>query len=216
MTTTYDALLPEVLPYVPNCPEMSAVNAIRNAVIEFCTGSWYWQHDCYPIPAIAGLNEFEPDLPTQTKFVGVVDAFFGGRPLKPNDEATLRNRYANRDFRAWQGTPAYWYQTDPDKLLLVPTPDTEAAKFSLDLRIAVAPTRVSTGADDALFERYAETIAAGAIARLKAVPGQPYSDQAGAQVALILFKKAIVEARSLIERNMTRGPLRVRFNGRTP
>lgn len=215
-TITYDTYLPEVLPYVPNCPEMSAVNAVRNAVIQFCTDTWFWQHDCYPIPGSVGFNEYEPDVPFATKFLGVIDAFYGDKPLHPSDEATLRRKYGTRDFRTWDGTPKHWYQIDPDKVLLVPVPDAEAAKFSLDLRIAVAPLRTSTAALDSIYERYAETIAKGAIARLKAVPGQAYSDQNGAAALALLFKKELFEARSLVERNMTRGPLRVRFNGRTP
>lgn len=216
MTTTYDTYLPEVLPHVPTCPEISAVNAVRNAVIQFCTDTWYWQHDCYPLPAIATVPEFAPNFPSQTKFLGVVDAFFGGKPLAPKDEAWLRRKYGQRDFRAVDGTPAYWYQTHPDSLLLVPCPDEVAAQFTLDMRIAIAPTRASTGAADSIYERYAETIAKGALARLKAVPGQLYSDPNGAQAMALMFKKEIFEARSLVERNMTRGPMRVRFNGTTP
>lgn len=213
MTTTYDTYLPEVLPYVPTCPEISAVNAIRNSVIQFCTETWFWQYDCYPIPVVSGMPDVEPNFPNQTKYLGVVDGFFGGKPLEPKDEAWLRRKYRTRDFRSVAGTPSYWYQTDPDKLLLVPVPDDAAAAFTLDLRIAIAPTRASTGADDTIFERYAETIAKGALARLKAVPGQLYSDAQGAQAMALLFKKEIFEARSLVERNQTRGPLRVRFNG---
>lgn len=215
-TATYDTFFPEVLPHVPACSEMAAFNAVRNAVIQFCTDTWYLQYDCYPIPVMATIPQYEPDTPNQTKFVGVVDAFFGSKPLYPKDEATLRRRFGSMDFRLAQGTPDSWYQTDPDSVLLVPCPDALAAQYPLNLRIAIAPTRDSTGVDDTVYERYAETVAKGAIARLKAVPGQLYSDQQGAQAMATLFKKEIFEVRSLVERNQTRGPLRVRFNGRNP
>lgn len=216
MTTTYDTFLPEVLPYVPNCAELVAINAIRNAVIEFCTATWYWQHDCYSQAVVATINEYTPDVPDNTKMLGVLDVWFGGRPLYPQNEGTLRRLYGYTDYRTVAGTPRWFYSVNPDNVIFVPCPDVQAAAFPFTARVAVAPLRSSTGCLDNLYERFAETIAQGALARLKATPGQPYSDPAGAGLMERLFKAKLVEVRAEVERNKTRGPIRVRFNGRAP
>jgi hypothetical protein len=216
MTTTYDTFLPEVLPYAPNCAELVAINAIRNAVIEFCTCTWYWQHDCFEQAVVATIAEYTPDVPDNTKLVGMVDVWFGGKPLYPQNEATLRRMYGYTDYRNVQGSPRWFYSMDPNNVILVPCPDERAAAFDMTARVAVTPLRASTGCLTTLYERFAETIAQGALARLKATPGQPYSDPPGAQMLERLFRAKIVEVRAEVERNKSRGPMRVRFNGRTP
>lgn len=216
MTTTYDTFLPEVLPYAPNCAELVAVNAIRNAVIEFCTGTWYWQHDCYPQPVVATIPEYTPDVPDYTKLVGMIDVWFGGKPLYPQNEATLRRLYGYSDYRAVAGSPRWFYSMNPNNVILVPCPDPQAAGIDMTARVAVTPLRNSTGCLDTIYERFAEWIAQGALARLKATPGQPYSDAQGALMAERLFRSKIIETRAEVERNKSRGPMRVRFNGRTP
>ena len=46
---SYEVFLPEVMPYVHDVPEIVAVQAIRNACIEFCEETqylnpWDWTH----------------------------------------------------------------------------------------------------------------------------------------------------------------------------
>lgn len=211
---TYDTYLPEVLPYAPNCSELVAINAIRNAVIEFCTETWYWEYDCYPQPGIATINEYTPDVPDFTKLLGIVDVWYGGKPLYPQTHGSLRRMYGASDYRLADGAPRYWYSKNPDNIILVPFPDEENAGSDLTIACAIAPLRKSTGAADSIYERYAEVIAMGALARLKATPDQPYSDAAGALVFAREFRSKLIEIRAYVERNKTRGPMRVRFNGR--
>ena len=54
-TTAFTAWLPEVLPNVPTCPDVLAVNAIRNACIEFCSETNWWQGD-YGTTAITAAD----------------------------------------------------------------------------------------------------------------------------------------------------------------
>lgn len=210
----YDTLLPYVLPYAPDCPEMLAINAIRNATIQFCTDSWYWQHDPAPWAGVVGQSDYQPDTPDSTKMVGVVNAWFDGKALYPVDNATVRRRFPYSDYRTEEGSPAFFMQPDENAVTLVPSPDTSAAGKLLTWRIAVAPVIVSTQANGDIFERHPETLAKGALARLKATPGQPYSDPQGALLLDNQFKTEITKVRAAVERGKTRGPIRVRFNGR--
>lgn len=214
MTTTYDAYFSEVTPHVPNCPEIAMFNAIRNAVIEFCDKTWYWTHDCFPITGLEDVNVYTPDVPAFTKMIGVFDMFYAGRVTLPKDEDTLRRMYCLRDFREVKGSPRWFFQKNPDEITIVPTPDLQGSGHHLTMRIAVAPLRSSTGASDSLYERYAETIAMGALSRLKAVPNQPYSDAQEALGLQRLWNAKLSEVRSYVERSKTRGPLAIRFNGR--
>lgn len=214
MTTTYDTYLPEVLPYAPNCPELVAINAIRNAVIEFCTDSGYWEHNCYAQPGVLNTPEYTPDVPDNTKLVTVFDIWYGGRPLYPRAENELRRMYGAGDWRTATGYPRWFLSDNPDNVIVVPMPDANSAAYDLTIKCCVAPLRASTGALDSIYERYAEVIAMGALARLKATPDQPYSDANGALFLERRFRAKVMEVRAYVERNKTRGPIMVRFNGR--
>ena len=214
VTTPYDTFLPEVLPYAANCPEVVALNAIRNAVIEFCEDTWFWQHDCTPITGELNVGEYTPDVPANTHLAGGINAWYDGKPLYPQDNASLRRRFPYSDYRDAQGSPAFWQHEDPDTMIIVPKPDVSSTGFLLTLRIAVSPLRASTDCNEQIYEHFAELVAKGALARLKSTNGQPYSDPAGAVMLDRLFKAEIVKVRADVERSLTRGPLRVRFNGR--
>ena len=45
MSKAWELYLPEVLVDVPGCPDIVAVNAVRNAAIDFCEKSQVWQYD---------------------------------------------------------------------------------------------------------------------------------------------------------------------------
>ncbi len=212
MTTTYDTFFPEVLPYVTGCPEIVAFNAVRNAVIEFCTESWYWQHTCYAQPGIPTIAEYEPDLPDSTKFLGVVDAWYDGRNLRPKDEPTLRNIYWNQNWQDVQGDPLFYLSDNPDCVILVPTPNVASQFNGLEMKVAVAPLRSSTGCVDAIYERYAEAIAHGALARLMQTTNQPYSNAQQGLFLQRIFRNEVQLAKALVQRNKTRGNMQVRFN----
>jgi hypothetical protein len=212
--TPFDSFLPEVLPYAPNCPELIAVNAIRNACIEFCEKTWFWQHDCTPQTGALNVSEYTPDVPTDTHLVGVINAWYDGQMMFPEDNATLRRKFPYSDYRDATGQPKFWQHTDPDTMLIVPKPDANSAGMLLTMRVAVAPVRASTDVNAQIHERYVELIAQGALARLKATGGQPYSDPTGAVLLDRMFKSECVKVRADVERSLTRGPLRVRFNGR--
>lgn len=213
MSTGYDAFLSEVLPWVPNCGEIVAINAIRNACIDFCALTAYWQHDTYPVPLSPSANAYGIDVPDNTKVIEILDVWVDGRRLRPRDEPLIRNQYVDQDFRAQSGTPLYYARSNPDEVTLYPTPDLGQNGKLLSARVFVAPTRASTTVLDSVYERYAELIAKGAIARLKSTPMQPYSDPQGAIMYARLFHAETMQVRALVQRNKTRTGMQVRFNG---
>ena len=55
----YDSILPEIAPYAPNCPEPVMVNAVRNAVIDFCTVTGWLTQDLSPVTLAANTPTYE-------------------------------------------------------------------------------------------------------------------------------------------------------------
>ena len=203
----YDAFLPDVLPYVPECPEPVALNAIRNAVIEFCNKSM-WLVNEQTVDLVALQRDYQLTLPVETELARVQDAWYDHIPLKPAGEEDLKRLYGF-DWRVVTGRPAYYTQLNPDTIRLCPAPLQDEIG-AVDLIVELTPIRASTSCDMTLYERWLEGIACGAKARLMMLPQQSYSDAQAAMVNKALFNTAIGEARIERNRGMTRATLRVR------
>lgn len=197
MTTLWTAFLPEVLPYAPHCPEVFAVNAIRNAAIEFCERSHWLVYENDPITGVANLAYYTLNPPNDMRVLRVINAWYDQFPLVGKSEQELRSMFLT-DWRKQQGAPRYFTQLQDDEIMLVGTPTvTEAG--ALAVIASIQPTRVSVSTQDSLYDRWAETIAYGAKARLYAAPGQPFTNIKLAGEAQAMFRNGIGKA--TIERN---------------
>jgi hypothetical protein len=203
----YDNFLPEVLPYVPECPELVAINAIRNAVIEFCKKSaWLLNEQTFDLVALQ--RDYQLTLPVETELVRVQDAWYDHVPLKPKGEDDLKRLYG-LDWRVVTGRPAYYTQLSPDTIRLCPAPLLDEAA-AIDTMVVLTPTRASTSCDLTIYERWLEGIACGAKARLMSLPQQSFTDPQMAMANKAMFNTAIGEARIERNRGMTRATLHVR------
>lgn len=211
-TVTYDTFFPEVIPSVFGCPEIVAFNAVRNTVIDFCTETWFWQHKTFPVPGQANVAEYEPDIPLYTKLVGVVDAWYDGKNIHPKSEPELRNIFWRQDPFVVQGAPNFFYSHDTNQIRLIPIPQVDSEFEGLEMLIAVTPLRNSTSCLDTVYERYAETIAKGALARLKGQTGQPWSDTQGGMMLQKLYQYERSVAKAWVQRNKTRANMKIQFN----
>lgn len=173
--TPYTAFLPEVMPFVHDCPEISAIAAIRNAAIEFCEKSHYWQADVPVFDADEGESFYQVEVPDGSVLIDVVDAWYKNFRLSLKTADDLARLMRGADWRTVIGDPMYITKMTGPMVQLCPTP--ERTEFdALSLRAVLAPTRDSTGVDDDIYERFLEVVAKGARARLYATPGQPYYD----------------------------------------
>jgi hypothetical protein len=204
---SYDVFLQEVLPYVPECPELLAENAVRNAVIEFCKKSMWYVGE-YTVDLVANYSDYQLSLPPGTELVAVQGAFCDNIRLKPAGEDDLKRLYGF-DWRNVSGSPAWYTQLVPDTLRFTPWPvqnDTGGVK----LIAALSPTLDSTLCDGTIYTRWLEGIGYGAKARLMELPQQSFTDAQGALVNRQRFMTAIGEARIERNRGFTRATLRVR------
>lgn len=191
MATTLSAFYPHVLIHTADVPEPLLDTAIRNACIEFCRSSLWLQQDIDPIPVQVGNNPYEIDVPTGYVVAKVMALYFDNARLTPLDSTAV----TNTTFINWQiqaGTPYGYTMFTPNEVTLVYTPDSVG---TLTGRMALSPSRTASSVDDTLFQEYQEEIAQGAVARLKSIPNQPFSDPAGAAASLALFKYGVGKAR---------------------
>lgn len=204
----YSVFMPEVLPYVHDCPQFVAVNAIRNAAIEFCERSHYWQVDTLPINLLVGTGTYAVPLPTETALVEVNQAWIKGQLLIPQSAEVLTRIYRGVDWRTASGGPAYITALDSETVQVVPMPINAAV---LNIRASIAPTRASTSIVSFIYERQLDVIAAGARARLYSMAGQPFFDPQSAELYRHKFLSGVNDARIKANRSISRSPVSVEF-----
>jgi hypothetical protein len=185
-TVSYENFLPEVMQFVRDVPEIVAVNAIRNATIEFCEKTLFLQQAFDGITTVAGVNQYELDPDGDYKVVDIMEIWNGDQFLIPKPIEELTRIYRTSNWQNLTGNPYYFFRPSPSILQLVPTPQITQAGY-LKIRAAVAPTRASTTVDSDVYERWLEIIAAGAKARLYATPNQPYYDPKAAMMLTKYF-----------------------------
>lgn len=170
-TTAFTSLLPEVLPSVPGCADIVAVNAIRNSVIEFCERTLYWQE--LQDSATVTTADFPYDLkaPAGARVTQVLAVIVNGTPIDPTGADALAAVSNWQNHTAQQ--PLAYYHITPQQIGLYPALGTSA---TLQIRVAYAPTRTATAFEEYLYQTYMEALADGALYRLLGMPGRAWSN----------------------------------------
>lgn len=178
MSKPIETLLPMVVPFAHSCPEIIAVEAIRNSAIEFCERSLWLQEQVPAIAPIAGVSNYRlmTASPLETGVADIMHLWLGQRELRPASVDRLATMFGC-DWRTVTSAPA-WYTTieSQDVIVLAPTPDAGVGTDTLNAIIAVRPLRSSSTLNDILVERWGEAIAFGARARLHMMIRQPWYD----------------------------------------
>lgn len=208
---SYEVFLPEVLPYVHDAPEVVAVQAIRNACIEFCEETHYLQENLDPITGLINIGLYDLDAnDSNYKVVEIMQAYYGDQLLIPKSQEQLNQIYRTSNWENLSGNPYYYFRTRASEIRLVTKPIvTEANK--LNVKAAIAPKRASTTVDDELFERFLEYISYGARARLYNTPNQPYYDPKTSMEYTKRFYDAIGEVRTRVYKGLTRTSVNIEF-----
>ncbi|CAG2132522.1 phage adaptor protein [Cupriavidus numazuensis] len=204
-TTKYTDLFNEVLPELPGVGQDLAANAIRNTIIEFCHGSWAWRYFMDPMPVLANLNTYELDPPPGAEVVQALVVKVDGKELPPSNETDVTARYPRWQTEA--GTPKCYLTDDPSQIILAPVPDTKIPG-GLVVTVALQPTRTSTTFPTWIWSRYFDGLAAGAKARLMAMPGKPWTSPQLFQLYRGQFEAAMAGAKVESLKSLSRGALR--------
>lgn len=163
--------------------------------------------------AVTKLVDLYPvTTPSNTVVAKGLKAWLNDAPIDPISPDDLDNEFNNTIF-GWVGVnwrtdvnlPTRWYMADDSTVGLALAP---SATGNLRILTALKPTRASTTFPTWIYERYIETIAHGAKAKIMATPKKPYSDVKLALYHSEMFNSAIGEARIRAARGNTRAPLR--------
>lgn len=165
---------------VPGCPEPEAIDALRDAVIEFCDESKSW---VYWVDKASNALTFDTTTEAQAIPIGLYDAYIGSDQLSVidlNDQAlaasvTVQSLQFNRTH--------LW-----DSIALVPAP---SSTVTVRMLIAWKPTPWADEFPDHLWFSRAEALKGGALSRLMANAGTPYANPAMAAVHERVFRSAI-------------------------
>lgn len=201
--TKYEEMLNDVLPDVPGCGNDVAINALRNACIELLQKSFIYRQEQDPITVTAGTAVYDLDSFTGYRIVGVTSAYFGDNPIVPVSADMLQK--AKRHWETEKGFVEGYMLNDSESVRLYRIP-TENGVLSMTL--ALAPTVKSVGIETFIYDLYSEGIAAGAKARLMAIPGKPYTNLDLSVMNRAMFSSAIRDAKwraikSLSSANLT-------------
>lgn len=222
--------LPHVLPWVSGCPDPVAEAQIRNAMAEFCAYTKVWRHVVRGLPATTSQRIVIP-VPPGVVVHDIEGAWLDGRPLAPVPYHDLDSH----DLDDLGGVPQGFTQVRPGEIALVPR-GTGTLRLSLILKPSLHPRGKNTIAysvfspdvfdgtyeedqvpvpgtfvvPDFIMEQHGQAIGDGALARIKMMPRQPWSDVQQAAIHRAAFEAAMKASWS---RNLTgqqRAPRRTR------
>lgn len=207
----WEAFLPMILVQAPGVSQPLAEASVRDAAIEFCKRSLAWVHHMDALPIVAGVADYDLDVPDGAVAIQPLDVWADGEPLDPAAPRELTALYG--EWRAETGTPLYYLHEVLDgavrQLTLAPKPIATVSN-GLTARLALRPTKTSTEIDEAIYEEYGTVIANQALGRLLLMPKRPWSDAEHGVALLREFSSQCSAAQLRAARGGTRAPLRSR------
>ena len=209
MTTTFISMLDDVMPDLNGCSTDMATNALRNTCIELYQKSWIKTLSVSPITVVAGTAAYALTPPTNMQIVGIKEVYFNGTSL--NAIAGTEATNASHDWNTDVGEVNGYMFLDGSTLRLYRSPTVNGV---LNVVMALAPTRSSTEIDTYVYDLYSEAIAAGAKARLMAIPHKPYSDAGTGITYRAQFAAAVKDARWRAYKASTHAGIQVQLRNR--
>lgn len=164
--TDLDAFLTIVKQYAPGVADPTAYFAIRQAAIEFCERTRLWRYE----DEVAATGDEDLFAPAGAVIHEIETIRFDGRPL-----TAATPQFLDRALPEWRlgvdGAPAYYTQTAPDTLRLVP-----AQAGTVNLYLTLKPSQDADTLPDFMAAQYREIIAHGALGRILLIPNQSFTN----------------------------------------
>lgn len=213
-----DVFLPRLMPSLPGCPDPLVRQSLVDAAIEFCEETGLVRVTSEAQAAVAGQSAYDIDVPTQQRVCLTQRAWYGTRELIALPSASISSVLAYdtpAGADVLQGEPKFFFESAPGEISVLPTPKVSTAAM-LTFRFTAKPTRAATQLDDRLFEDWVEALVAGALARLHAIPDQPFSSSAASSIRRAEFQFYIGRARSEALRGRVRSQISMSRNRFAP
>lgn len=190
---------PYVLPFVIGCPMPVMIQHVRLAAIDFCRKTQCFKRDLVP-KATDGTVILVMEPPAETQIRQVKAVTVGDRgdwPIlgAPQGENFVRTKHPADFCFTPDNRNLHIYALQPSGTLVT-------------VSAALAPTLLATDLEDALFNEYAQDIAEGAIASIKSVPGQGFTDLVGGPMHRANFQNRINVTSAKVGRGLADSKMR--------
>lgn len=198
--TTYETMVPEILQYCHGAPTILVLSHIRNSVIRFCEKSLVLKKS----PSSFYLDEDEHTYTLKFnsdryRAVSIKEARFGEYPDDNNwaitSEHELDNSIARWRTKESKEPNAIFLTDNINTCRVYPRPNTDSDK-EVFLDTVVTMKRDQTEMDSFIYEKWEETIQAGAIASVLSIRGSSWYDKRGAADFMDVWKKGVRQARA--------------------
>lgn len=208
-----DTFVPEILQYVQGCPTIMARTHIRNTIIMFCERSRILKRN----PSSFFLTE---DVSKYTlkysgdRYVAIaskecqIGEGQNGTKLEEVTEHELDNSVHNWREQTASEPTSYFLTDEINEIRFYATPDTDS-EDEVFVKTIVKPRRNVTEVDEFLWEKWEETIQAGALASLLIMPGATWQDTALATTMSNIFRRDVRRARATSVSGTTEKPTQV-------
>lgn len=204
----FETLLPEIMTRAPECPEPTAISAIRDAFTELCE-----ECRCWKVEDDFMLEGREPEIlfaPAGTLLIELDRVSHDGRLLRPiTIEEAKHRRFVHdldplAEWRHTAGTPGYYTQRAPNELIILPHRGGELIR--IEAYVKPGPT-AEEGPDWAMNE-YRLPLRDGALMRILDIPGQAFSNPRMAGVYASAWSAAKASSANKWVQGQQRAPLR--------
>lgn len=183
-------LLPDVMLYVSGCPEILAEQKIRDAAIEFCNLSGYWQERLDSFETEADKDIYDIDGPTDSVIRHILTMTVNDEVIEPSKVVDLDRR--SQGWRTRTDKPRRYILNSPTELMLTPIPDDI---YTISMYASLRPSNDATEIPDLLLAFQREVIAAGAIFKLMTIPDRQWTNMASAALFRQQFYRGVKQAR---------------------
>lgn len=187
--------LPLVLPQVTGCSSLMAEQKVRLACRTFCTRTRVWRATD-TVAVLAGVATPAIVVPAESTLYEVERVWFEGREI-PAEAYTARNPGHTDSLVVAMKLP--------DQLVLKAPQD-----GTFEISTILQPSIDAAEVPDFLFEKFGESIAAGALADLLSMAGVAWANPQAAMIQAAKFEDALNEHTGFNVRGQQRAPLRTR------
>jgi len=169
MSAGVDDFLPYVAPYAINCPTMLVESFIRQAMDNFCQDTGVWS-EWIDVTTTADTPEC-----LLISIASPAGQIYSVAQVVNSAGQRLR-KGVGRTFPDL-GVPIAYKQNSEEEITFYPTPKEE---YAFQVFVFLKPDPVTPVIPDELFDKYQDTIVAGAVAKLLRMPGKTWSDRTSA------------------------------------
>jgi hypothetical protein len=202
-TVSLDILLPDTLVHLPGCSDDMARSALRASAVDMCARTLCWVEDQDEETVAATDWPYQVTPPAHGTVLQILNVTFDGVSAHPTMLSQMRSL---TDWQLTTGSPTAYMLTASDTVRAYPLPSGDIA---FRATVAYAPRATANVIEDFLYTVHAETLVHGALRRLMAVPGKPWSAPEGVAYHTGKYEQGVHAAHVNQKRGLSVGSLSV-------